>query len=177
MKVDHSESSYRRFSGPRVITNRRSKANQRERNRMHGLNDALDRLRSCLPIPQMVNVSRCDHTAPHRLSKIETLRLARNYIVALIEALSTNRRLEYFELLGILSEQISQNTCNLLRMKLLLDEELKLELIEPYCEKRACFCKFKAPVGCDVRCELGETGFIGCELVEGEFCHLCFEHM
>ncbi len=30
--------------------NRRFKANARERNRMHGLNEALDRLRKCVPI-------------------------------------------------------------------------------------------------------------------------------
>nr|CAD7463845.1 unnamed protein product [Timema tahoe] len=51
------------------------KANDRERNRMHMLNDALDRLRRVLP------------TFPEdtKLTKIETLRFAHNYIWALSE--------------------------------------------------------------------------------------------
>lgn len=52
---------------------RRMKANDRERNRMHMLNEALDRLRCVLP------------TFPEdtKLTKIETLRFAHNYIWAL----------------------------------------------------------------------------------------------
>lgn len=46
---------------------RRQKANYRERNRMHGLNRALDNLRQCVPLT----------TQHQKLSKIETLRLAR----------------------------------------------------------------------------------------------------
>lgn len=54
----------------RIKKNRRVKANDRERNRMHSLNDALERLRLVLPaIP--------DDT---KLTKIETLRFAHNYI-------------------------------------------------------------------------------------------------
>nr|CDP93202.1 Bm2582, isoform b [Brugia malayi] len=45
---------------------RRQKANTRERNRMHGLNRALDKLRQRVPIT----------TQHQKLSKIETLRLA-----------------------------------------------------------------------------------------------------
>ncbi|XP_018082256.1 neurogenin 3 S homeolog isoform X1 [Xenopus laevis] len=57
--------------------NRRVKANDRERNRMHNLNSALDALRSILP------------TFPDdaKLTKIETLRFAHNYIWALSETL------------------------------------------------------------------------------------------
>ncbi|XP_056386663.1 neurogenin-3 [Hyla sarda] len=57
--------------------NRRTKANDRERNRMHNLNSALDALRSVLP------------TFPDdaKLTKIETLRFAHNYIWALSETL------------------------------------------------------------------------------------------
>lgn len=52
---------------------RRLKANDRERHRMHNLNSALDALRSILPaMPQDA-----------RLTKIETLRFAHNYIWAL----------------------------------------------------------------------------------------------
>lgn len=57
--------------------NRRMKANDRERNRMHSLNEALERLRLALPLS----------TEDNKLTKIETLRLARNYIWALGELL------------------------------------------------------------------------------------------
>ncbi|XP_040197949.1 neurogenin-1 [Rana temporaria] len=56
---------------------RRVKANDRERGRMHNLNSALDELRGILPCFP-------DDT---KLTKIETLRLAHNYIWALSETL------------------------------------------------------------------------------------------
>lgn len=61
----------------RIKRNRRVKANDRERNRMHMLNHALDRLRTVLP------------TFPEetKLTKIETLRFAHNYIWALSQTL------------------------------------------------------------------------------------------
>ncbi|CAH4009132.1 unnamed protein product [Pieris brassicae] len=61
----------------RIKRNRRIKANDRERNRMHMLNEALDRLRCVLP------------TFPEdtKLTKIETLRFAHNYIFALSQTL------------------------------------------------------------------------------------------
>lgn len=56
---------------------RRMKANDRERHRMHNLNSALDALRSILPaLPEDA-----------KLTKIETLRFAHNYIWALTETL------------------------------------------------------------------------------------------
>ena len=56
---------------------RRMKANDRERSRMHNLNSALDALRSILPaLPEDA-----------KLTKIETLRFAHNYIWALTETL------------------------------------------------------------------------------------------
>lgn len=56
---------------------RRTKANDRERHRMHNLNSALDALRSILPaLPEDT-----------KLTKIETLRFAHNYIWALTETL------------------------------------------------------------------------------------------
>ncbi|XP_017544966.1 neurogenin-1 [Pygocentrus nattereri] len=62
--------------------NRRLKANDRERNRMHNLNGALDALRSVLPaLP--------DDT---KLTKIETLRFAHNYIWALSETIRIHDR-------------------------------------------------------------------------------------
>ncbi|NXV96265.1 NGN3 protein, partial [Calonectris borealis] len=56
---------------------RRMKANDRERNRMHHLNSALDALRNVLP------------TFPDdaKLTKSETLRCAPNYIWALTQSL------------------------------------------------------------------------------------------
>ncbi|XP_072439005.1 neurogenin-3-like [Chiloscyllium punctatum] len=56
---------------------RRIKANDRERNRMHNLNDALDALRAVLP----------SFPDDAKLTKIETLRFAHNYIWALTETL------------------------------------------------------------------------------------------
>lgn len=70
--------------------NRRMKANDRERNRMHMLNKALDRLRCVLP------------TFPEetKLTKIETLRFAHNYIWALSQTLN------------MLETQSQENVCN-----------------------------------------------------------------
>ncbi|KAJ8920997.1 hypothetical protein NQ315_015793 [Exocentrus adspersus] len=61
---------------------RRLKANDRERNRMHMLNEALERLRCVLP------------TFPEdtKLTKIETLRFAHNYIYALSQAVNDIER-------------------------------------------------------------------------------------
>lgn len=66
-----------------VKKNRRLKANDRERNRMHNLNDALDELREVLPVPP-------EET---KLTKIETLRFAHNYIWALSETLRLTDRI------------------------------------------------------------------------------------
>uniref|UniRef100_A0A915PNG1 BHLH domain-containing protein n=1 Tax=Setaria digitata TaxID=48799 RepID=A0A915PNG1_9BILA len=56
---------------------RRSKANARERRRMHNLNEALEKLRRTLPqLPD-----------EPKLTKIETLRMANNYIYALKQIL------------------------------------------------------------------------------------------
>ncbi|XP_053556163.1 neurogenin-2 [Bombina bombina] len=61
----------------KVKKTRRMKANNRERNRMHNLNSALDSLREVLPcLPEDA-----------KLTKIETLRFAHNYIWALSETL------------------------------------------------------------------------------------------
>lgn len=83
---DHEQERRRRRGRARVRSeallhslrrSRRVKANDRERNRMHNLNAALDALRSVLP-------SFPDDT---KLTKIETLRFAYNYIWALAETL------------------------------------------------------------------------------------------
>ncbi|EDW73469.1 uncharacterized protein Dwil_GK16635 [Drosophila willistoni] len=63
----------------RIKKFRRMKANDRERNRMHTLNDALEKLRVTLPsLPEET-----------KLTKIEILRFAHNYIFALEQVLES----------------------------------------------------------------------------------------
>ncbi|VDK42406.1 unnamed protein product [Anisakis simplex] len=83
---------------------RRQKANCRERNRMHGLNRALDVLRQCVPLT----------TQHQKLSKIETLRLARNYIAALNYILQSGSQPTALEYAHMLSDGMSQTTTNLI---------------------------------------------------------------
>ncbi|XP_004085515.1 neurogenic differentiation factor 4-like [Oryzias latipes] len=82
---------------------RRVKANARERSRMHGLNDALENLRSIMPC----------YSKTQKLSKIETLRLARNYICALSEALEGGLSTESRVFMETLCKGLSQPTSNL----------------------------------------------------------------
>lgn len=82
---------------------RRVKANARERSRMHGLNDALENLRGIMPC----------HSKTQKLSKIETLRLARNYICALSEALEGGLSTESRAFMETLCKGLSQPTTNL----------------------------------------------------------------
>ncbi|KAF7667731.1 hypothetical protein LDENG_00051500 [Lucifuga dentata] len=82
---------------------RRIKANARERSRMHGLNDALENLRGIMPC----------HSKTQKLSKIETLRLARNYICALSEALEGGLSIESRAFMETLCKGLSQPTSNL----------------------------------------------------------------
>ncbi|XP_034546247.1 neurogenic differentiation factor 4-like [Notolabrus celidotus] len=82
---------------------RRVKANARERSRMHGLNDALENLRCIMPC----------HSKTQKLSKIETLRLARNYICALSEALEGGLSTESRAFMDTLCKGLSQPTSNL----------------------------------------------------------------
>ncbi|XP_069848116.1 neurogenic differentiation factor 4, partial [Dipodomys merriami] len=79
------------------------KANARERTRMHGLNDALDNLRRVMPC----------YSKTQKLSKIETLRLARNYIWALSEVLETGQTPEGKGFVEMLCKGLSQPTSNL----------------------------------------------------------------
>lgn len=67
----------------RIKRTRRIKANDRERNRMHTLNEALERLRIALP------------TFPEdtKLTKIETLRFAHNYIFAMEQVLQHDQEI------------------------------------------------------------------------------------
>lgn len=86
----------------RIKRNRRMKANDRERNRMHTLNEALERLRLALP------------TFPEdtKLTKIETLRFAHNYIFALEQILDNggpiNLDLEKLQSITLSGERITK---------------------------------------------------------------------
>uniref|UniRef100_A0A8C6WX04 Neuronal differentiation 6a n=1 Tax=Neogobius melanostomus TaxID=47308 RepID=A0A8C6WX04_9GOBI len=78
----HSGSHFRLKIRDNEVAMRRHEANARERSRMHGLNDALESLRKVVPC----------YSKTQKLSKIETLRLAKNYIWALSETLSAGKR-------------------------------------------------------------------------------------
>ncbi|KAL4656684.1 neurogenic differentiation factor 1-like [Arapaima gigas] len=82
---------------------RRMKANARERNRMHGLNDALESLRKVVPC----------YSKTQKLSKIETLRLAKNYIWALSEILRSGKSPDLMSFVQALCKGLSQPTTNL----------------------------------------------------------------
>ncbi|KAG7279099.1 hypothetical protein CRUP_004042 [Coryphaenoides rupestris] len=82
---------------------RRQKANARERTRMHDLNSALDSLRKVVPC----------YSKTQKLSKIETLRLAKNYIWALSEVLRSGRRPDLVSYVQTLCKGLSQPTTNL----------------------------------------------------------------
>ncbi|XP_037642226.1 neurogenic differentiation factor 6-B isoform X1 [Sebastes umbrosus] len=82
---------------------RRHEANARERSRMHGLNDALESLRKVVPC----------YSKTQKLSKIETLRLAKNYIWALSETLSAGKRPDLLAFVQTLCKGLSQPTTNL----------------------------------------------------------------
>ncbi|XP_072274511.1 neurogenic differentiation factor 1 [Pyxicephalus adspersus] len=82
---------------------RRIKANARERNRMHGLNAALDNLRKVVPC----------YSKTQKLSKIETLRLAKNYIWALSEILRSGKSPDLVSFVQTLCKGLSHPTTNL----------------------------------------------------------------
>ncbi|XP_028311090.1 neurogenic differentiation factor 2-like [Gouania willdenowi] len=82
---------------------RRVKANARERTRMHDLNSALDNLRKVVPC----------YSKTQKLSKIETLRLAKNYIWALSEILRCGKRPDLVSYVQTLCKGLSQPTTNL----------------------------------------------------------------
>lgn len=90
---------------------RRVKANARERGRMHGLNEALDDLRKYVPC----------QSKTQKLSKIETLRLARNYINTLSEILAKGVKPDPVSFAKSLAQGLSQNTMNLVAGSLQLN--------------------------------------------------------
>ncbi|XP_031205363.1 neurogenic differentiation factor 4 [Mastomys coucha] len=115
---------------------RRVKANARERTRMHGLNDALDNLRRVMPC----------YSKTQKLSKIETLRLARNYIWALSEVLETGQTLEGKGFVEMLCKGLSQPTSNLVAGCLQLGPQSALlenhEEKPPICDSTASVYHF-----------------------------------
>nr|CAQ57533.1 neurogenic differentiation [Platynereis dumerilii] len=107
------------------LKQRRVKANTRERNRMHGLNDALDILRKHVPC----------YSKTQKLSKIETLRLARNYICALSDILKSGIKPDSVVFAKALSKGLSQNTMNMVAGSLQLNPRTLLpehQLPKPY---------------------------------------------
>ena len=83
---------------------RRVNANCRERERMKGLNEQLEVLREVIP----------HFSLAQKLSKIETLRLAKNYIEALTLMINGEQTLDNFQFGQILCQGLSPNTINLI---------------------------------------------------------------
>lgn len=54
------------------------------------------------------------HSSSQKLSKIETLRLARNYIMAMSQTLQEGKPMDIMRFIKILSRELSQTTANLL---------------------------------------------------------------
>lgn len=82
---------------------RRIKANGRERDRMKSLNEELEVLRETIPC----------FSFSQKLSKIETLRLAKNYIEALTQMISHDQILDNTQFAHLLCKDLSPNTMNL----------------------------------------------------------------
>ena len=80
---------------------RRLESNERERQRMHSLNDAFQSLREVIPHISMQE---------RRLSKIETLTLAKNYILALTHTINKQAGLEGRSLIDSASTSIATNS-------------------------------------------------------------------
>lgn len=126
---------------------RRKKANARERTRMHQLNDAFDNLRRHIPIHQCTAMD-CQYdqatTGTPKLSKIETLRVAKNYIAALGYLLAHDQMVTINEFLRLLMCQVSQTTVNLLKTKLRLGMDIERKLVLPFSESPASSSSFES---------------------------------
>lgn len=86
---------------------------------MRGLNDALDKLRVTVPTIYGWTSAQGQLTnRAQKMSKIETLRLARNYIAALTEILSGGHRLEPLLYAQFLCQGLSQTTINIVSSQL-----------------------------------------------------------
>jgi hypothetical protein len=101
---------------------RRIKANGRERERMKGLNEQLEVLRETIPC----------FALSQKLSKIETLRLAKNYIEALSQMISTNQIPDNIQFAQLLCKGLSSNTMNLVAATLSLNPRLLQQNEENY---------------------------------------------
>ncbi|CAF5004428.1 unnamed protein product [Rotaria sp. Silwood1] len=93
---------------------RRIKANGRERERMKDLNEQLECLRQTIPC----------FSLSQKLSKIETLRLAKNYIEALTQMISTNQIPDNVHFAELLCQGLSSNTMNLVAATLSLNPRI-----------------------------------------------------
>ncbi|CAF0810081.1 unnamed protein product [Rotaria sordida] len=93
---------------------RRIKANGRERDRMKGLNEQLEVLRETIPC----------FSLSQKLSKIETLRLAKNYIEALSEMVQNNHIPDNTHFAQLLCKGLSPNTMNLVAATLCLNPRI-----------------------------------------------------
>jgi hypothetical protein len=93
---------------------RRIKANGRERERMKDLNQQLERLRETIPC----------FALSQKLSKIETLRLAKNYIQALTQMISSNQIPDNAHFAQLLCQGLSPNTMNLVAATLSLNPRI-----------------------------------------------------
>lgn len=117
----------------RSATTKRKKANARERNRMHALNEAFDSLRKCFPLKNVSYNGNSYHNNDinviQKLSKIETLKLAQNYIGVLRRSLSTNQKLPVNEFQQNLTRGLSQATMNVMRQQFKLDPILENNLL------------------------------------------------
>ncbi|CAF1043986.1 unnamed protein product [Rotaria sp. Silwood1] len=93
---------------------RRIKANGRERERMKGLNEQLEVLRETIPC----------FSLSQKLSKIETLRLAKNYIEALSEMIQNDHIPDNTHFAQLLCKGLSPNTMNLVAATLCLNPRI-----------------------------------------------------
>lgn len=82
VNVAHAEARTGNARGQPLKKIRRLRANDRERRRMRSLNRALESLKKCLPVPQN----------KRRVTKLEILRIACNYIRSLSDTLSEDCR-------------------------------------------------------------------------------------
>ncbi|OTF83950.1 neurogenin-1-like protein [Euroglyphus maynei] len=120
---------------------KRCKANVRERNRMHCLNQALDQLRECIPLKhlQMSNQIVCNRKI-QKLSKIETLRLARNYLILLTEMLQSQSSIDNLMMGQILAYGLGQQSLNSLSVQMNFSSARMLS--QPSPEVQQIFAKF-----------------------------------
>lgn len=81
-EASHVDGCTRQGRGQPLKKMRRLRANDRERRRMRSLNRALESLKKCLPVPQ----------SKRRVTKLEILRIACNYIRSLSDTLSEDSR-------------------------------------------------------------------------------------